>query len=113
MELYLITRLDAISTFCIAMAVVLISAIFIGYILKISLYEDSIDKYLKKAFKWMVPMFIFFSLTAVFVPTTKQACAIYVGNYLLENEDAKEIPDKVLRLANEYLDELIEGREKQ
>jgi hypothetical protein len=54
---------------------------------------------------------VLFAAATVFIPSTKEACMIYLGGTVLEyvqgNEQIQELPDKVVNLATSYLDELI------
>lgn len=55
-------------------------------------------------------------LLAIFIPTTKEAYAIYgIGgtiDYLKENETAKQLPDKVINALDKWIDGLNEDKEK-
>ena len=113
MSFYLITRLDAIVTVSIILAIVLLVCALVGFFM--GLIDGWFDKdnreysrsNVKKLRSTAIAGF-FFLLMAVFVPDTKTACAIYFVNYLQDNEDARELPDKVLKSANLYFDKLIE-----
>ena len=74
--------------------------------------EDEIEKVKKPAWVSFI-IAVVFTLVAVFTPTTKTACAIYFVDYLQENKDARELPDKVLKSANLYFDKLIEDLDEE
>jgi ABC-type uncharacterized transport system auxiliary subunit len=40
------------------------------------------------------------------VPTTKEMAVIYVVPKIMNNENAKKIPDKVFKLADEWLEKM-------
>ena len=42
----------------------------------------------------------------MFVPTTKEMCAIKLVPMIANDEQVQELPNKVVDLANEWLDEL-------
>ena len=125
MSFYWITRLDAINTTLlvfavfsgIALGVLSIMAIVwhIGYDHKSDAYDE--EKQEAKALR--ISSFItsiFFALFwagAIFVPTTKEMCAIYVVNYLQTNEEAKQLPDKMIKAVNAYFDDLAKQHEEK
>ena len=45
-------------------------------------------------------------LSACFVPSTKEMCAIKIIPKIVNNEEVQELPNKVVELANEWLEEL-------
>ncbi len=47
-----------------------------------------------------------------FVPNTKQAATIYVLPRVVNNEQLQQLPNKLLELSNEWLDELKPRREE-
>ena len=115
MSFYWITRLDAIFTIAAVLGTLLLffSAVmfFIGFADKWSM--DNEDERINiKITRRSAITGILFILVAIFTPTTKQACAIYFVDYLRENKDARELPDKVIKSANLYFDDLIEKMEE-
>lgn len=112
MSFYLITRLDAIVAVSIIFAIILlicaIVGLFMGLIEGWFNKDNQEDRSNVKIVRSTAIAGFFFLLMAVFVPDTKTACAIYFVNYLQDNEDARELPDKVLKSANLYFDKLIE-----
>lgn len=44
--------------------------------------------------------------TLIFVPTTKEMCAIKAIPMIVNNEQVQELPNKVVDLANDWIDEL-------
>ena len=116
MSFYWITRLDAIVVTAAIIGTVLLLAALIG--LFVGLVdewnkEDEDDRPKIKTI-WSVTLAGFlFILVSVFTPDTKTACAIYFVDYLQHNEDARELPDKVIKSANLYFDKLIEDLDKK
>lgn len=112
MSIYWITRLDEILVFCIVAAILLGIACIICFIESVSEYNEEERKRVRKPVWYMLPFFVVFMLAGIFVPSTKQACAIYVVDYLQQNEDAQQLPDKMLKAANAYFDEMATKHEK-
>lgn len=80
--------------------------------------EEGKKRYLKSGSKALCTFTVIFTIGLVgrtFIPTTSEALVIYgVGEsveYLQNNKDAVQIPDKVLQALNKYLDEVIEDKE--
>lgn len=114
MNFYWITRLDAINTALMVVFVLsLIVCLICIMIYFIDKYQDGGDNpSMRKALWVLATVIIISALGAIFIPTTKQMCAIYFVEYLQENEDAKQLPDKAIKAANAYFDELIEDKNK-
>lgn len=51
-------------------------------------------------------VFLISCLTFIFVPSTKEYCAIKIIPVVAENTKVQELPNKALELANEWLDTL-------
>ena len=80
--------------------------------------EDSKRGFLKIGSKTLCISTIVFAIGLIgktFIPTTSEALVIYgVGesvDYLQNNKDAVQIPDKALQALNKYLDEAIGDKE--
>lgn len=50
---------------------------------------------------------------SICIPTTKQAAIIYCLPKIANNEQVQKIPDKILKLSNEWLDELSPNNTKE
>lgn len=115
MSFYWITRLDAIFTIAAVLGTLLLffSAVmfFIGFAERWRMDDEDNRKNIKITRCSMI-IGVLFVLIAIFTPTTEQACAIYFVDYLQENKDARELPDKVIKSANLYFDDLIEKLDK-
>lgn len=116
MSFYWITRLDAIVVLAIIIGSILsimaLIAFFIGLAEEWN-KEDEDDKHKIRSVRAMGIAGFIFLLIAVFTPDTNTACAIYFVDYLQENKDARELPDKVIKSANLYFDKLIEDLSKE
>ena len=133
-ELYWITRLDAFLNWTTGLKIVawiilalVLLAVFFYFIFFLTgeIKEEKINSEKYKRFKrvlWAcgIPsslIVIITSLILIFVPSTKEACMIYLGgsvvDYVQGSEKIQEIPDKVVTLATDYLDTLVTKKEKK
>ena len=117
--IYWITRLDSI---CVALA--MLFGVF-GFWLVVCLctsFSKHLDAVTKeqtaKAWEWfkfakkpLICLCVCWVL-GCFIPTTKQAAAIIVVPPIVNNEQVRELPNKLLELGNEWLDELRPEKEK-
>lgn len=63
----------------------------------------------RKSLRWSIPCFILSWILitgACLIPTTKEMCAIKAIPMIVNNEQVQELPNKVVELANEWIDEL-------
>ena len=121
--MYLILKLDDIVNglriSCIISLVLLVITliIFLGCI-TIGADEDckAGASYIKKAirplFKWTFPILIISSFLYVAFPTTKQAAAIYFVPKVINNKQIQKMPNKLVELANSWMDEQINSIKK-
>lgn len=107
-EMYWITRLDAINVFFTIIAITAITAAIFVFIN--GMFEEWEKGKMKK---YLIPLCvttILSSLLLIFIPSTKEALIIYgVGgtiDYVKENDQAKEIPDKAIKALDAYLDKI-------
>ena len=106
LQIYLISILDSIYQTSIYISVISGATLIISII---NMYNN--DKDMLKKFKMLAkittPIFIFFLLIAVFTPNSKQGAAIFVvpkvANYAADSKELKEMPENILRAANEWL----------
>jgi len=102
---YWITRFDAINVFAIV-SVVLggISGLF-------CFMHCSIEEEMHNLGRWLrIPITILLIgiLLFLFIPSTKEACAIYLIPKIINNEQVQHVPEKALRLLNAKFDEWID-----
>ena len=118
LEVYLITRLTALNGFFFAIA--MITGI-IAIICAIVYGMRSIDEYmrceevqatLKKWIRNCTITCVASTLFNIFTPTTKDAMIIYgIGttvDFLQENENVQQLPDKCVKALNDWVDSLVE-----
>ena len=129
-KLYWFTRLTAITT--ALKTILIVSGILAGaaLIFWVIVYlsdpeympdgEESKRSFLKIGSKTLCISTIVFAIGLIgrtFTPTTSEALIIYgVGesvDYLQNNKDAVQIPDKALQALNKYLDDNLESDEKE
>lgn len=112
-EIYWITRLDAFVTVFSICSVIGAAFTFLGtlgFIINKSDKKDEWTRFFKKILNWSIPLLIVGALGISFIPTTKEAFLIYgVGgsiDYLKENPTARQLPDKLINILDEWVDEL-------
>lgn len=112
-EIYWLTRLESIHTFCEIMLA------FIGVFLVIAAIsymsgmdfggEETIGK-IKKGVKISLVLVFFLTMVKLFVPTTNEALMIYgVGgtiDYIKTNPTAKELPDKCMKALDKWMEDM-------
>lgn len=121
LELYWITRLgpitaclDVITALFIAIAII---GIPVCLLTRLDMYSEEqrkkFDATAIKNIKKFMPIVILIILLRLFIPTTKEALAIYgVGStidYIKSNDKAKELPDKVVDALTRYIDSIEKG----
>lgn len=115
-DIYLFTRLDNVNGFFAI-------TIFLSFIVLIVLglavwdcgcYEEDKKKSLVKYLKLNISVLFICIFGAVFVPSTKEAAAMYVVpklyNSLSENKKIAEIPDNLINLANSWIKDLTKEK---
>ena len=125
-EIYWITRLDLISGWLVAFAVItgiltFVSACFyLGDRSDYEKYGCERDKrwmgFFSKLFKILLASFFFFVTSSIFIPTTREALMIFgVGgtiDYIKSNETINELPDKCVKALDAWVDSLTENESK-
>lgn len=128
-KMYWFTRLSAITTalesILIISGILAAAALIFWFVIYLSdpEYMTNEEEGKKRYFKFgskilciSTIVFIIGLIGRTFTPTTSEALIIYgVGEsveYLQNNKDAIQIPDKALQALNKYLDEAIEDKEK-
>ena len=106
-EIYWLTRLDVICL--VSLTVFLICTIWIIVCIVISNMDDDNIREAIKKIKWVIVTDVFALLILLFVPSTKEAFVIYglgtTKDWIENNENAKEIPQKALDALDKYLSE--------
>lgn len=118
LEVYLITRLTALNGFFFAVAfitgIIAIVGIIIYFIISVDIYGDYEKRHpiLKKWIRNCTITCIASTLFNIFTPTTKDAMLIYgIGttvDFLQENENVQQLPDKCVKALNDWVDSLVE-----
>lgn len=117
---YWITRLDAICNFSVAMviifglaAVVLLTTGFAN--ITFAFHKEDKDYImgtrLVRGGICSAVLALLFSLCVLFVPTTKEMCAIYVVDYLKDNEKVQQMPEQIIDAASAWLEEQTKNEE--
>jgi len=114
-DIYWITRLDVIGVFFAVLLICYIAALIVGFIATCAgeLWNDDCWPVVKKSWKWGIISFIIFMFVSFFVPSTKQAAAIYLIPKIANNEHVQKLPDNAMRFLNGKFEEWIEDMTKQ
>lgn len=118
-ELYWITVLGNISFVSVGVMIVLAivwTAIIIGFIVTSNDdqfdYTEAVGKLKSMSKKLILPTIIFLPLS-IFIPTSRELIAIYgiggVIDYVQENPDAKQLPDKYIKILNKWADDELKN----
>lgn len=99
---YWITRLDGIN----AVAVVLFSLLLLISLVSIAVCLAEDDSPARRVAFVVVPLTLLCAAVAVFVPTTKEACAIYMIPKIANNEDVQGVAAEVRDLARDWIKDL-------
>ena len=114
--MYLIIILDDLQqTVNICGVIILILAILFFVIAAFMAMSNDSDEYikqkkycLKNSYRLIIASVIL-SLGMVLIPTTKQAAAIYFVPKVINNKQVCKMPDKLVTLANDWMDEQIKS----
>lgn len=113
-EMYWLTRLTSLKNGVAGIGagvMILFGVICLVGLLSWLLEESS---YGRKWLKIAIPIFILggiITFSSVFVPTTKEMCAIKAIPMIVNNNQVQELPNKVVELANEWIEELKPSKE--
>lgn len=102
-ELYLFAKLDAIQTTFVLTGSV---GLFTFFMFSFFMYMDEGENLLAKYTKTLIALFACLFI-GIITPSTKDIAVIYGLNYLTNNPDAKAIPDGLLKLINDKIQEEI------
>lgn len=111
--IYWITRMDYLQGLALVITITLSICCLIGVIISCiakysSNYEEERERG-KKAFQQLLPftLLCFVLLCgAMLIPSSKEYCAIKAIPVIVNNEQVQELPNKVVELANEWINEL-------
>ena len=116
--LYWITVLGNISFVSVGVMIVLAIAwttIIIGFIVASGddAFDTEIRGKLKSTSKKLVLPTIIFLLLSIFIPSSRNLMAIYgiggVIDYVQKNPDAKQLPDKYIKVLNKWADDELKN----
>ena len=112
-EIYWITRLDGIKSSCevVAVLLALFCSILAGMLIIAIIDEgnEQIRKRCKIALLAMLPLWLLgpgLGISSVFVPTTKEMCAIKILPVIAKDEDVQALPKEFVGLARSWMEEL-------
>ena len=108
---YWITRLDYFQEGAITIGVVLMALYVIAMFIGGCIWSEDNNK---RPFCCIFPTFLIpliLLVGSMFIPNTKEMCAIKVIPKIVNNEQAQELPEKIVNLANEWIEELRPDKE--
>ena len=116
--IYWITRMDYLQGFALTITITLFVCCVAGAIISCiakytKCYKEERERG-KQAFRWFLPLtFLSFVLLcgAMLIPSTKEYCAIKAIPMIVNNKQVQELPNKVVELANEWIEELKPSKE--
>ena len=116
-DIYWISRLDGINMLAVIMmsfsGITAIILAMISIMTKCDGDEEVAMKLMRCLRRIVLPILIVSTLVAVFVPTTKEMCAIKVIPLVTNSQDVQGLGKNVVDLANEWLTKLKPAPEKQ
>lgn len=114
-ELYFINLIGNIN---IAVWVIFGVLCFAAFVIGIAYFMDDIDdEQTKKLFKPMIVVAVVCLVLGISLPTKQDAYIIYgigsVVDYVQKNDDAKQLPDKTVKMLNALADKYSEETERE
>lgn len=107
-QMYLLTRADSFNGFFTVASI--LSAICLGIFFifgGMCVSEKDMTKETYHFYLKIIVSVLLFSVPfSLFIPTSKEIAAIFVVPKIVNNAKVQEIPDKLLTLATEWMDEL-------
>lgn len=106
---YWVTRLDSLASaglFLVIPSTLVMIIVITGF--AINEWGEDMEKQAKKAFKVALTTLMISAIITVFIPTTKEAAAIYLIPKIANNEDVQKMPDNVAKILNSKLEEWID-----
>lgn len=116
MDMYILTRLDGVCTL-FGVTTFVCALILIFGVSAFPMWSESENR--TSTVGWMRRAFVVGFISAlinVFIPSTKEAVAIYVVPAIANNESVRAIPETAVKMADEWLkgelDKLMEKKKK-
>ena len=116
-ELYWITRLDNIYIFLRGVVIVSVFTTILsiaGEVASNVNKDDICYKRYHRYFKYSICALLFSIIGMIFIPSTKDAIAIYsIGgtiDYIKDNNDVNQLPDKCIKALDTWLESLNEEK---
>ena len=110
-EMYWLTRLTGIHNGLCGVGIVLMLIGAVGLVIGALIWhEDEVKKWFFISFGVSI-LGLIIAFSSIFVPTTKEMCAIKVIPTIVNNEQVQEMPDKIMDLANEWITELSPNKD--
>lgn len=111
--LYWITRLDNFQNLLVILGLLALAGIFFPLIALTQDYITEVEEKISKTvLSISIPVFIVSAIGLVFLPSTKEMCAIKVIPAIMQNEKIEGIGEKALNLTEAWIDELMPSKKK-
>lgn len=109
-DIYWITRLDSINMFLI------LFGLFLPFTILFWMWtgdeKENDELYYRKSIFSTIAISIIFLSSACFLPSTKEAAAIYLIPKIVNNQQVQKIPDNAIKLLNVKLEQWIDDTMK-
>jgi hypothetical protein len=115
--LYWVTRLDEIKNVCFGFGFISLLLFCVFIIMNLAYFFEENDFLWNKHFAVFsltlsgFMLCLILGITALFIPTTKEAIAIIVIPKIVNNERVQQLPPKMLDLVDEWIEELRPGKD--
>jgi len=111
--IYWVTRLDNIKIAlgfitilpCVLAAIWFMVALMVYTFPDYDSQKQEAKEHIRKALPTLIVFFVF-AIGNIFIPSTKEMCAIKIIPRIVNNEQVQELPNKIVELANEWIEEL-------
>jgi hypothetical protein len=114
-EMYWLTRMSHLHDGVLIVGIILAIATGIAAIVCLYAAAEQEDWGYKGFFGSMICFIlsVFMAVSSAFIPTTQEMCAIKAIPMIVNNEQVQELPNKVVELANDWIDELKPNKDNE
>lgn len=110
-QMYWLLMLDNINSLCSVIfslgCVVIVVSLLCFYVL----FEETPWNKILKFYKIIIPIYLIAIIIGTFIPSTKQMAAIIVVPKIINNEKIQQLPEQLLNLGIEWLEDIAPKKE--
>jgi len=106
-DIYWITRLDSIVFVCAAIAIIGVAVACFVWMMGMDDWDGEAGKIVKKIYKIIIVSVSTALTIGSFVPSTKDAVAIYMIPKIVNNEQIQKLPDNAIKFLNQKMEQWI------